>query len=296
MATVNLGQAAIVSKGAYSAAASYAPLNLVTHNGGSYLCKAACSNIEPGVASSWQTYWAATTVGIKSFAQTGETAAGIEYTITLSDGSSYVFTVKTAIEYPISISNGGTGATTASAALAALGALSSSAGSVGTSNLGSKVVTAAKIADKTITAAQIADLVITAAKIVDKTITAAKIADATITATQIANATITGAKMVNGTVTNTQLSATAVKLTFTNTSVAASAFVSNSTYSDFPYRAAVALTGVTAAMVPEVFFGLTDAMSGNFAPVAASYAGGIYIYAAAKPSAATTIPTIFCWR
>ncbi len=97
-------------------------------------------------------------------------------------------------------------------------------------------------------------------------------------------------------VTAAELAADAVKLTFTNKSVAASAFVSNSTYSDFPYRAAVTLTGVTAAMIPEVFFGLTDAMSGNFAPVAESYAGGIYIYAAAKPSAAVTIPTILCWR
>ena len=97
-------------------------------------------------------------------------------------------------------------------------------------------------------------------------------------------------------VTAAKLAADAVKLTFTNKSVAASAFASNSTYADFPYRAAVALTGVTAAMVPEVFFGLTDAMSGNFAPVAESYAGGIYIYAAAKPSATVTIPTIICWR
>lgn len=97
-------------------------------------------------------------------------------------------------------------------------------------------------------------------------------------------------------VTAAKLATDAVKLTFTNKSVAASAFASNSTYADFPYRAAVALTGVTAAMVPEVFFGLTDAMSGNFAPVAESYAGGIYIYAAAKPSAAVTIPTILCWR
>ena len=97
-------------------------------------------------------------------------------------------------------------------------------------------------------------------------------------------------------VTAAKLATDAVKLTFTNKSVAASAFASNSTYSDFPYRAAVALTGVTAAMVPEVFFGLTDAMSGNFAPVAESYAGGIYIYAAAKPSATVTIPTILCWR
>jgi hypothetical protein len=143
----------------------------------------------------------------------------------------------------VPVANGGTGGTTAATARsnlgitpANIGAIATTAGAVGTSNLGSNVVTAAKLA------------------------------------------------------------ADAVKLTFTNKSVAASAFVSNSTYSDFPYRAAVALTGVTAAMVPEVFFGLTDAMSGNFAPVAESYAGGIYIYAAAKPSATTTIPTILCWR
>ena len=153
----------------------------------------------------------------------------------------------------VPVANGGTGATTAANARtnlgvtpANIGAIATTAGAVGTSNLGSKVVTAAKIADKTVTAAQLA--------------------------------------------------ADAVKLTFTNKSVAASAFTSNSTYADFPYRAAVALTGVTAAMVPEVFFGLTDAMSGNFAPVAESYAGGIYIYAAAKPSATVTIPTILCWR
>ena len=109
MATVNLGQAAIVSKGAYSAAASYAPLNLVTHNGGSYLCKRGCSNIEPGVLPTWQTYWVAATVGIRSFAKTGETADGMEYTATLSDNSTYVFTVKTAVDYPISVANGGTG-------------------------------------------------------------------------------------------------------------------------------------------------------------------------------------------
>ena len=107
---------------------------------------------------------------------------------------------------------------------------------------------------------------------------------------------VTAAKIADKAVTAAKLAADAVKLTFTNKSVAASAFVSNSTYSDFPYRAAVTLTGVTAAMVPEVFFGLTDAMSGNFAPVAESYAGGIYIYAAAKPSATITIPTILCWR
>lgn len=148
MATVNLGQAAIVSKGAYSAAASYAPLNLVTHNGGSYLCKRGCSNIEPGVSPTWQTYWVAATVGIRSFAKTGETANGMEYTATLSDNSTYVFVVKTAVDYPISVANGGTGATTAEAARENLGALSNANGAVGTANLADKAVGIAKLTNE----------------------------------------------------------------------------------------------------------------------------------------------------
>lgn len=148
MATVNLGQAAIVSKGAYSAAASYAPLNLVTHNGGSYLCKRGCSNIEPGVSPTWQTYWVAATVGIRSFAKTGETANGMEYTATLSDNSTYVFVVKTAVDYPISVANGGTGATTAAEARANLGVLSNADGAVGTANLADKAVGVAQLTNE----------------------------------------------------------------------------------------------------------------------------------------------------
>ena len=113
---------------------------------------------------------------------------------------------------------------------------------------------------------------------------------------EIADNSVTTPKYADGSVTAAKLSADAVKLTFTNTSVAASAFVSDSTYSDFPYRAAVALTGVTASMIPEVVFGVSDAMSGNFAPVAEAYDGGIHLYAAAVPDAAITIPTILAWR
>lgn len=86
------------------------------------------------------------------------------------------------------------------------------------------------------------------------------------------------------------------KLAFTNKSVAASAFVSNSTYADYPFRASVALTGVTSSMIPDVTFSVPDAVSGNYAPVSAAYDGGVYIYAATKPDAAITIPTIICWR
>ena len=86
------------------------------------------------------------------------------------------------------------------------------------------------------------------------------------------------------------------KLSATNVSVAASAFTSNSTYADYPYRASIALSGVTTGMIPEVVFALAEAVSGNFAPVAQTYNGGVYIWAAAKPSASITIPTIICWK
>lgn len=86
------------------------------------------------------------------------------------------------------------------------------------------------------------------------------------------------------------------KLAFANTAIAVSTWADDSTYEDYPYRAAVALSGVTAAMIPEVVFGL-DAMSDNsFAPVAECYNGGVYIYAADVPESAITIPTIICWR
>lgn len=86
------------------------------------------------------------------------------------------------------------------------------------------------------------------------------------------------------------------KLQFTGVTVAASKFVDDTTYEDFPKRAAVSLSGVTASMTPEVIFGLADATGGNFAPVAETYDGGVYIYAADVPKADVTIPTIICWK
>ena len=105
-----------------------------------------------------------------------------------------------------------------------------------------------------------------------------------------------GGGIPDGAVTAQKLAADAVKLTFTNTTVEAASFAADETYGDFPYRAAVPLTGAAEAMTPEVVFGAADAMSGTFAPVAESYAGGVYIYAAELPSAAVTIPTILLWR
>lgn len=86
------------------------------------------------------------------------------------------------------------------------------------------------------------------------------------------------------------------KLQFNNTIVRASAFVSSSTYKDFPFRASVALSGVTSSMIPEVVLALADAVSGNFAPVAESFNGGVYLYAADIPDADIKIPTILAWK
>ena len=82
-------------------------------------------------------------------------------------------------------------------------------------------------------------------------------------------------------------------LAFTNKAVSTSAWVSDPTYSDFPYRAAVSCNGVTAKHYAEVSFSPADAMSGSFAPVAASYDGGVYLYASEIPEA-MTIPAIVC--
>ena len=81
---------------------------------------------------------------------------------------------------------------------------------------------------------------------------------------------------------------------FSGVSVAASAWVSDSTYAAYPYAASIACPGVTASHVPEVVLGATEAASGNFAPVALSGSGTVKIYAATKPTAAITVQSITC--
>ena len=81
---------------------------------------------------------------------------------------------------------------------------------------------------------------------------------------------------------------------FSGVSVAASAWVSDSTYAAYPYAASITCPGVTASHVPEVVFGATEAASGNFAPVALSGSGTVKIYAATKPTAAITVQSVTC--
>lgn len=97
-----------------------------------------------------------------------------------------------------------------------------------------------------------------------------------------------------GAVTREKLAADVKVLAFTGKTVAVSAWVSDSSYGDFPYRAAVACEGVTAQHYAEVTFTPADVLAGSFCPVAVSYAGGVYIYSDEIPGEAVTIPSIVC--
>lgn len=86
------------------------------------------------------------------------------------------------------------------------------------------------------------------------------------------------------------------KLTFADTTVPVSAFVADSTYQDYPFRAAVTLANVIASMIPNVVYSVAALTDNNFAPVAECYNGGVYIYADSKPTAPVAIDTIICWK
>ena len=105
-----------------------------------------------------------------------------------------------------------------------------------------------------------------------------------------------GAATTNHTHTPAGIGAQPARLTFTGKTVATSAWASDVAYADYPYRAAVACAGVTAEAFADVVLSPEDAAGGNFAPVCATYAGGLYLYAKAVPDAALTIPTIVVWR
>ena len=67
-------------------------------------------------------------------------------------------------------------------------------------------------------------------------------------------------------------------------------WTADTTYSDYGYKADIALEGVTADTYVEVIFALTEATSGDYAPICSSGAGIVTIYS--KVNTTITIPTI----
>lgn len=80
------------------------------------------------------------------------------------------------------------------------------------------------------------------------------------------------------------------------TTVQTSAWSADTTYDGYGYRASIAMSNVTSNYVPSVTFGIAEAESGNFAPVADTYSGGVYIYAKEQPTEAVNVLSISCVR
>lgn len=76
-----------------------------------------------------------------------------------------------------------------------------------------------------------------------------------------------------------------------NMTVAASDWVASTEFADFAYEAKIILTDfVNFSSIPQVVFGLTEATSGNYAPICKAGDKGVYIYS--KVNTAITLPTV----
>lgn len=102
--------------------------------------------------------------------------------------------------------------------------------------------------------------------------------------------------LVDKSVTFAKLANDAVRLRFQNVVVNTSAWVADTTYTNYPYRASVSLSGVDSTMFPEVVIDETDKGKYEFASSSDSYDGGIHLYASSIPENAITLRTVVCWR
>lgn len=182
--TVTLGQVAVISRGAWSSGTAYNVLDMVSHNGGAFLCAVANSGVEPGVTSGWATSWVQATKGIKNIAVTSPSSGTVQMVITYSDGTS----------------------TTATYPATAIGA-----GGVTTDSLANLAVTTEKLAAKSVTTAKIADGAVGQNQLADNAVTQAKIAANAVGTNQLADGSVTGAKLSGVTYANIGLNANQVR-------------------------------------------------------------------------------------
>lgn len=102
--------------------------------------------------------------------------------------------------------------------------------------------------------------------------------------------------IVDKSVTFAKLANDAVRLRFQNIEVPTSAWAEDTTYTNYPYRANVALSGVDSTMFPDVVIDETDKGKYEFASSSDSYDGGVHLYASSIPEDAVTLRTVVCWR
>ena len=85
-------------------------------------------------------------------------------------------------------------------------------------------------------------------------------------------------------------------LFFTNKTIAVSDWQNGIDYTNYPYYADIACSGVTENYYPEVIFYPDDAVSGYFAPICESVTGTVRIFASDIPEEAIIVPTIKCTK
>jgi len=84
-------------------------------------------------------------------------------------------------------------------------------------------------------------------------------------------------------------------LRFRNVAVAGSLWVNDATYEGYAYKCDIALSDVTADMVPDVILPLSIAVGGEVAPISETGDGYVRLYASAA-QADMVIPTITVWK
>ncbi len=72
---------------------------------------------------------------------------------------------------------------------------------------------------------------------------------------------------------------------FNNVQVPGGLWTADTAYADFPFRADVPLSGVTANMIPDVMLDAPQAAGGKLAPVALCGEGYVRLYASAAQTA-----------
>lgn len=160
-----------------------------------------------------------------------------------------------------------------------------------TAKLADKAVTEAKLADKAVERRCIGDKAVGTSQLGDKCVGAGQVDDLAIPERCLAAGAVTEAKIKNKNVSAAKLADECKNIIRESVALAASAFVADSTVDGARYKAELAITGCTAAMLPIIAWTAAQSEALDVKRVE-SAAGKIIIYSADAPGADLTIPTV----